>query len=195
MAELVGTFGCVYAFEADPDTWFLLNENIGMNWYRDRVRSRNLAVTDTVGELSFLRHRNFRGSSGLAATILGVEGALDAEEIKVAADRLDNLLPRHVPLRIVKVDVEGGEVGVLAGLEQTLVQGRINALDVEVIRGEDTRAWLELARWLRRLQEQFGGQPHLLGKSGRLSEASVDRIIGKGAHNAHVIFTFGRANA
>jgi hypothetical protein len=40
--------------------------------------------------------------------------------IQVQTDTLDNIIPHHVPVQFIKIDVEGGEMHVLEGAERIL---------------------------------------------------------------------------
>ena len=46
------------------------------------------------------------------------------EQIAVRVERLDDLVDKHRPVRLLKVDVEGGEVGVLQGATRVLAEDR-----------------------------------------------------------------------
>ena len=88
------------------------------------------------------------------------------EEITVQIERLDDLVGKHRPVRLLKVDVEGGEVGVLQGATRLLTEDRpfvafefgAAAARAYGSRAEDAYAILNdaglrvttLARWLSR---------------------------------------------
>ena len=44
------------------------------------------------------------------------------EVISVATARMDDVIPADLPIAFVKIDVEGGELGVLAGAQRTLAR-------------------------------------------------------------------------
>jgi hypothetical protein len=46
------------------------------------------------------------------------------ESLRVRVDRLDAVVPSGTPIRFLKIDVEGGECGVLRGAARTLAQSR-----------------------------------------------------------------------
>ncbi len=45
-------------------------------------------------------------------------------QIRVRVDRLDNIIPQDAPVALIKIDVEGGEYGVLAGGVRTIRRTR-----------------------------------------------------------------------
>ncbi len=122
-ARLVGPTGSVYAFEPmDGDG---LQANVDLNGYH-QVTVQRVAVGAAPGLVSIGRPPEAEGaSSGMWR-----RGAdVDAREVEqIALD--DYLGVRHV--RLVKIDVEGMEPDVLAGLSRTLAEGRVDALVAEM---------------------------------------------------------------
>jgi FkbM family methyltransferase len=105
-ARLVGETGSVFAFEADPDTCRLLAENIEANGLQNIVLKQT-CVSDHVGALPFYRHRDSAKSS--------IVDRGEKLSITLPSDTLDNLIPANTKIDILKVDVEGAELGVLRG--------------------------------------------------------------------------------
>ena len=125
-SRLVGESGTVIAIEPSPELFTVLQANISLNGAAN-VRAVNIAAADRPGRLPL-----FRGPSentGLA-TVVPDQG-LEFDRL-VEAQPLSTLLhPDELKdVRLVKIDVEGGEAEVVAGMEPLLRSGRD---DLEVI--------------------------------------------------------------
>lgn len=117
-SHLVGEAGQVWSVEASPTTYRDLDQNIRRNGLRN-VRSFNVAAADRRGALPFfLGPPENRGESNLFGR-LGF-----TEEAMVEAWPLDELLAGEDlgRMRVIKVDVEGAEDLVVAGMPQTLAR-------------------------------------------------------------------------
>ena len=115
-ARLVGPAGEVHAFEPVPVNFDRLGENVGLNGLQN-VRLERAAVGDEEGEVSLgLAEERLVGESTCDYTVGGELGGVTAP-----VTTLDAYLARHSTprLRLVKVDVEGFEPKVLAGLAGT----------------------------------------------------------------------------
>ena len=110
-ARLVGSTGSVFAFEADPDTYHLLSENIESNGLRNIVL-RQTCVSDHVGTLSFYKHKDSAKSS--------IVDRGEKLSVTLPSDTLDNLIPANKKIDVLKVDVEGAELSVLRGAHAIL---------------------------------------------------------------------------
>jgi len=125
-ATRVGPNGRVVAIEASPSIYERLSENIQLNGDRN-IRAVHAAAADTRGRLRLFRAPAFNlGASSIYADV-GYE-----DEGEVDAYPLHQLLTTDEirRARIVKVDVEGAETGVIDGLVPMLPSCRD---DVEII--------------------------------------------------------------
>ena len=190
MASLVARFGRVHAFEPDPELAALIEDNVQANWFNERVEVYRLAVTSATSDLTFHRHQTLRALS--AATTKSNSPRSDVadhyENVSVVGRRLDEVLSRDVPLRLVKVDVEGGEADVLDGMTGLFDAGVVRLLDIEVIRANAAAEWTRLVAWMRRLRSQYEATPHLIAGDGRTYPVDLDHIIANAGHFTHVVF-------
>ncbi|ARF56599.1 FkbM family methyltransferase [Streptomyces gilvosporeus] len=116
-ARLVGEEGGVVAVEATPAFHRRVLLHAGMNGC-DTIRAVNAAVSDEPGKLTFI----LASSSNMgAASIVPYDGPAEAT-FEVEAYPLPDLLTSEeiASARVIKVDVEGAEGGVVRGMEPML---------------------------------------------------------------------------
>src|SRR5262245_39893545 len=119
-SRIVGTSGAVVAIEASPRIFRVLQNNLDRN-RAENVRAANVAVSDTSQPVQL-----YRGPD----TNLGLTTTVDKPgfevECEVAGAPLHEVLrPDEIKnARLVKVDVEGAEASVVAGMEPLLSSGR-----------------------------------------------------------------------
>lgn len=113
----VGTGGCVWAIEAHPRTYSFLQGNIALNKISNVV-ALNSAASGETGKLSFSNDRR--------DDMNRVQGT----GIDVEARRLDDLVPDHGVIDLLKIDVEGYELQVLSGATKTLARTRCVIFEV-----------------------------------------------------------------
>lgn len=123
-ASIVGSEGDVYAFEPNPDNFSDLRDNIEINGF-ENVHTYRKAVSDQNGISSFV----FGGKSGYGS--LSQDGDIDVETIT-----LDMFLSSEdispVNVDCIKIDVEGGEASVLAGMSTFLNESEESTIIIEV---------------------------------------------------------------
>lgn len=119
LARRVGAQGKVYAFEALPENLERLRQNLALNYLTERVVVVQGAVAEKRGIMRFLVHT----SGGMGK----VEGSAGREEIyrtsiPVRSFSLDEFVyeESHAAPDVVKMDIEGGEVLALPGMERLL---------------------------------------------------------------------------
>jgi FkbM family methyltransferase len=121
MARVLGPSGSVYAFEASEESCEVIRENVALNGLDSRVRVINAVVADRSGAvLEF--YRGARASHRKATIIAGtgLENALS--KATIALDDFAAQIP--VSPDFVKIDVEGAERQVLAGMSRLLSEIR-----------------------------------------------------------------------
>lgn len=118
-ASCVGPTGRVYAFEPVAANAALIRKSAALNAIA-MIDVFEEAVGDLCGEETLLLARNIGGAS-LAS--VGPPPDMRGEE-KVQVTTLDDAIVqrRLRPPSLVKIDVEGAEANVLAGMKQTLAQ-------------------------------------------------------------------------
>lgn len=145
-ARAVGGEGTVLAFEPDPDTFSILQSNVGLNEL-DNVISAPVALGKSAASLPLYRMAHNRGRSSLVAP--DAEGTRNA---RAQVQPLDSFLAEHgVPTpRMVKIDVEGWELDVLQGAEGLLGGPDAPILCVEYNRNvtQDNQALLDVYRYV-----------------------------------------------
>jgi FkbM family methyltransferase len=106
--------GSHFAFEPLPDYFKLLQKEFG-----NICTVYPYALSDTEGESDFQFVKNAPAYSGLKKRRYDT-GHPDIEKIQVKMQRLDALIPQDIRIDFIKIDVEGGEFGVLKGAVNTI---------------------------------------------------------------------------
>jgi FkbM family methyltransferase len=129
-ASLVGATGRVVSFEPEPRLFALLSANVAVN-HRHQVSCQPAAVGSRRERVAFSPFSPDGGNWGLSRVVdLGTASAAHFESVSVALDdALDALSIGTV--RLVKIDVEGSEVAVLAGMRRGLASGRYQHVMLE----------------------------------------------------------------
>ncbi len=123
-ARQTGRSGVVYAFEAAPDTFRYLQGNVERNQLQGIIKPQQMAVADASGELTF--HFDVFQPDFSSLRAQRTEAQINAVEVK--ATSLDDFFlkgDRDRPLpEVLKIDIEGAEMGALKGGERFFAQAR-----------------------------------------------------------------------
>ncbi|MFN4873342.1 MAG: FkbM family methyltransferase [Akkermansiaceae bacterium] len=112
-AKRVGKNGHVWVFEPDPKTREFLNYNVRKC---PNVKVSPIAISDENGKADL----NIHPGSGTANSLVTFEAASHAIEVECMT--LDTFLDQHPQISpdCIKIDVEGAELKVLAGMKETI---------------------------------------------------------------------------
>lgn len=140
IAELVGSEGRVLAFEPAPDAARLLRSAARARGVLFQVSLYEMALGDETGSLEL--RADPAAPEDTTKRSLFIDGSVVAEVPMRAFDELVASGEVEFPKGIdaVKIDVEGAEVRVLAGMRKTLERHRPRIIVIETIEGHLNRA-------------------------------------------------------
>lgn len=120
-SRLVGKEGVVYAFEADPENFELLERNTKHLY---GVKRYPIAISDRPGTVSFY---HCEGKSGLHSLVANIPpGNVSIRKISVPTSDLDSILSKEGVKKVdlIKMDIEGWESTALEGMLEILKNNR-----------------------------------------------------------------------
>lgn len=103
-----------FAFEPIPYLFKALKEK-----FAARATVYPYALSDNSGRTTFQLVKNAPAYSGIKRRKYDIDNP-EIEEIEVEVMTLDEIIPDTLSIQLVKIDVEGGELGVLKGAKQLL---------------------------------------------------------------------------
>lgn len=161
LARKLGPQGQVIAFEALPENVERLQANLALNSGLARVVAYHRAVIDTTRPVSFLLGPS--DDTGKAAGSAGRQGLEYSRAIEVPGLALDDFVYQQGgPLpQVIKLDIEGGEVLALPGMQRLLAEAR--PLLLVELHGEQAAhsAWEILTRAGYRICRMRAGYPRV----------------------------------
>lgn len=120
--------GKVFSYEANPDTFKILKENIALNKVQNiEVFDFALGAENTTAQIFPNTLKNNRGGASM------VKNELNANDngLNVLVKKLDELPILSNKIAMMKIDVEGFEMEVMKGAQHLLTSGNAPALIVE----------------------------------------------------------------
>lgn len=123
-ARAVAPIGKVYAIEPDSANHAALTKNIASNGLQHRVRPMPVVATDRAGPVAFHEDKWDPTQSNVSGY------RPDATRLTRPGCRLDEILREEERVDLIKIDVEGNELAVLRGLEETIDRCRTRGLEM-----------------------------------------------------------------
>ena len=168
-AALVGESGRVVSFEPNPAVFAQLEAHATLNGFGARVTAMQMALSDAPDAAARLFVSQQRDNSGLSSLTPSEDTLKDgglsaAHTIAVRADTFDTWRAgvglAHVDL--LKIDVEGAEAHVVAGMRASLAGGHIDRLIVETVWGSAAHRALCDAGYEPRVLDPVGALSNIL---------------------------------
>ena len=167
-ALLVGDVGHVVAFEPNPCVFDQLQTHVLMNDLESLVSLRSCALGDRVG-VAQLYVSQVPSNSGLSSLtpnpdLLGTGGLSRTGTVTVRLDTFDRFLASSglTTVDLVKIDVEGGEAEVIAGMADALGRRVVRSLVVETTWESDAHRALCDAGYDPRPLDEVGSLVNIL---------------------------------
>lgn len=121
-AQCVGPKGKVIAFEPEETNFSYLSRNVERSGWR-MIRCEQSAVGETSGSAYLFRHTGNFGSHRVSRHADYRDDGVEEIAIATPLVSLDEYLERAgLAPNVIKIDVEGGEVGALRGMKRALRQ-------------------------------------------------------------------------
>ena len=109
-AKIVGPEGRVVSFDPLPENAQSITEQLELNDFSSRASVREEAVGEACGKSTFVFEKE-----GDSTARLGETSDRHSNSLEVQVTTLDSLLEHEPPPQLIKMDVEGGEVGAFKG--------------------------------------------------------------------------------
>lgn len=175
-AKLVGVQGCVIGYEANPQMYTFVQNNIAMNWVTDQVKLFNKAVYSKKTEITFQLSENFHAYSSISDRPV-IDNVNDSfTSISVPAVDLDSELGSMDKIDLLKIDIEGGEYQALLGMMDLIKQKKIKRISFEwnkPMLGEEAEPFKLL---LSEMLNLHGGRLYFLNEDGDALPTTIKEI-------------------
>jgi FkbM family methyltransferase len=169
--------GKTIAFEADPQVFGQLRENVFVNWCEPIVETVNAAVGDVEGTVTLHRRVGRSANTSMIAPAFDEAdptGVAVAEEFLAECMTLDSLVDRLERVDFVKIDVEGAETLVVNGMHELVRRHRPTVIMEWSVAQADHGGFdlRRLAKQLRSLELE----PSIIGPAGDVLPISFDDL-------------------
>lgn len=169
MADLVGPSGAVYAVEPNPDVATLLRRSVLLNGFYHRTTICEVGAGAGPGSATLLVPE---GEPKNGALIAG-EWAGAGAQYEVAVAALDDLIPADRAIDFIKIDAEGGEEAIIAGMSRIFeTQRPAMVLEFNAARYADPAGFLD------RLVQLYGALAHV-DYAGQAEAVTPNRVLGE----------------
>lgn len=147
MADKIGDNGMVYAVEPDPSNIELLNMNVKLNNFDNKVKIFDMGISNKLGFMNF-----FIGKSSNLGGMLKTKNTKN-KSIKVKVNTLTNFFKDNNIPELIKMDIEGHEVEVLEGMYDVIKDQKFSCkivMELHPVHYSDNHS---LEFWLRKFLE------------------------------------------
>ena len=127
---MAGRLGArVISFEPSPNVFDHLQRNVSLNQFSS-VELRSVALSDHEGEAVMTLSDPNANNDG-TGTLEGGDNSGPQHTVKLST--FDSEIgSRNEVVRLIKIDVEGHEIGVLKGMQESLKKGLVKSLIIEI---------------------------------------------------------------
>jgi FkbM family methyltransferase len=183
-ARVVGPFGRVFSFEPNPRTAKLMSKSLVMNWTHERVVQREVAVGSRPGMVALTFVPECLGGGQVGRGIEESTSVKSAETLGKASTTvldvpcvcLDEEFPIDLPIKLLKIDVEGFEGDVLKGADRLLRRRCVDFIIVELLEEIAGVRWCENVQQVNKVIE-YGYDVFTLNEGELLEQPDLAAAI------------------
>lgn len=191
-ASKCGPFGRVFAIEPDGNLCNYLYRSSKANWYQDRIQIMKLAASSKIRCLRFLRNKYRFGDQRIVGDEVDTLILSDEFELSyIECKPLDVIFPYDLPIKILKIDVEGHEVDVIQGARRMISSGCILYIMIELSRENNIHRLGEFREKIRWIIDQ-GYTPHEITIQGTLKKCIAGEDLFPILGHRNLIFKINR---
>lgn len=182
-AKMVGAAGRVDAIEPMPANFARLVSNIGASGAGNVVTAHAVAASDREGELTLYFPDSARSGGNHGLTSAYLPDGLRQRSVRIPCTRLDSLFSTATPA-LIKLDVEGAEPLVVAGMRKLLTGPRVPHVILEVNPETSRNAGFEVGEAVRiALSMQPSYEVWTIGWTSRKLQRPVEELASIGQAN------------
>lgn len=123
-AEFVGAAGKVVAVEPNPAAAELLERSVSLNGFRGRTTVERVALDQESGQTALLYVPDSEPKNALVVSSPEVVDPSSGRLVDVPTMRMDDLLADQPRVDLIKIDAEGSEERIYAGMQATVERHR-----------------------------------------------------------------------
>jgi FkbM family methyltransferase len=135
----------VYAFEANPKTFKVLQENVALNGFHKAAHLFNIGLSCEPGEMTLYAPKNFTGTSSFNIKWVWnmKKDKDDIEQFRVPVITLDEAMDGVKKIDWLLIDVESFEYNLLLGSAKTLERTRNIIIEISSFQSEKLHKLLQ----------------------------------------------------
>lgn len=182
LGYLIGPEGKLICYEANPDLYRYLLDNLSINYLHDRTQAHQLAVFSEETELIFYQSQRYMGNSSIQRHNENYHKHYvdQIREVRVKTAMLSRDLGQIGPIDMLKIDIEGGEYHAFVGMGD-LVKKQIKTVILEVNRDMLQADWFLFKQLLIHYREDCGKTFFIINDEGNAEPVRLETILEHGS--------------
>jgi FkbM family methyltransferase len=178
LGDAVSDTGRVIAVEPNPDAASLLQQTVTLNghWRRTQVVTQALAAS--AGSALLYAPDNEPKN----AALVGRQNLPGGRTIEVPTVTLDELALKHKKIDLIKIDAEGGELGIVAGMRQLMARDHpLIVLEFNAARYQAP------GDFLNQLLSEYGTEVRELSLDGELLPLDTESVLDQSSRQDRIL--------
>lgn len=179
---LVGASGRVFAFEANPEIYAFLRDNVAINWL-EQTEVRHVAVSSEEATITLHVSKRFSGNTSVNAHDAAYFRAFpdETKPVQVPAAPLREYVDRVDQIDWLKIDIEGGEYHAFLGMKEMLTTRFIKNVVFELNRPMAQDNYEPFADLMREIAQARRASFYVLNDEGEPAQVELEALLAHGS--------------